>query len=546
MSEYRTDEKSFRSGVGTVGICGLLLAGLATSYAYSHRNRFFPPQSERDIVLALPDLLIFALGIFLIGYWAYAVIYRVHISGTGITIFTGPFRKVIRWDKVVAVYGAVPMRERGVPINLGICRLQLDNGRRVRVPGTFKNFAILADVIHSTVLNRLWPEAVRTLRGGGELAFGPITLRAGGICGGGRFVPWRSFGGFWFPAGNFNAVEIRFYAAGEAKQWFSVPYSQLPNAHMMLTLARSFARAAGADACCMQTSRRRLSFPPVSVTTAVPAPSPKLPNGAPKSGSGPSRPAGTRSVAAARIPEPLLNLPKSRHAITWRSQLTKSYNTTWILTLFAGLCFAVFALLAFILLCKSRPIQTEIYCILIPAGGFALLAYLIGRGSIMEINLSNDGMMLARRSITTRRAWSEIDKIYISEILIRGERRAECQLIFTDSRKMRLDTSLSGYDEFLRSVQQAISVVRLPEVRRTIASGDGVSFGPIRFTSRGIGIGRTRMTWEEMEKVYLGNGHLVVQLRSTQICQSPLRNIPNYSLLLNLINDHVGKKLERV
>jgi hypothetical protein len=242
---------------------------------------------------------------------------------------------------------------------------------------------------------------------------------------------------------------------------------------------------------------------------------------------------------------PRLDIPKSRHVVTWRSLLLKAKGPTWFLTGFACLCLGFFVLLVVLSASYSHHFLVEFYYILIAAGGFALWAYLTGRSSIMEIIVSDEGLILSRSRRTTQRAWGEIELIYRTEILYLGQRRAACQIVFADGRDLELDTSLSGYDEFLRSVQRADMALRLPALRRSLAAGDEVSFGPVRLWSVGIKISRFGTTWGDVERIYIRNGHLVIQLRSTKTCKCPLRNIPNYSILLNLINDKVGKQLVR-
>jgi hypothetical protein len=547
MSARSANEQYFGSDSWYIGAVGVVFVALAAALAYS--DRFVSLQTRRDVVYIVFELAFFTIGTIAIGGWAYLALYRVRISADEIKLYTGPFRMVVAWDDVVAVYGAIPLRTCGHPITLGTCCLRLADGRRVWVPDTVANFDILADRIHEAVLSRLWSVAESTYRSDGELEFGPVTLRSDGIHAGGRFVPWRSFRGFIFPFPvgiSVSCAEIRFFAGSENHPWFTVLLSELPNAHMFLTLARMFAQAAGTEIRC-QGTHIHLTFPPLDAAPTVsPGQAPEPPKAVPNHRPSPSRTARTTPAGAAPpgpVPQPAI--PKSLHDTTWRSILTcKSEMATVFFAVlacfFAGMCVVGVG----VSLYTGRHSPHEYFCLLLPSGVCALGAYLAGRTRIIAIAVSDEGLIVAKRSRTTRRVWDEIKEVYIAEIRVRRNRTAWCRLVFADGQELAVRMSLSGYDAFLRSVQRAVTGVWLPVARRAIAAGVQVSFGPVKITSHGIGTERTAVMWHDVERVYVATGHLMIRLPSSRTYQWRLRDIPNYCVLLNLIHDLVGKRLE--
>lgn len=518
------------------GLIGLGMLGFAAFLLVYNFERYLSPATARDFFILLFNLFVFSVGVYMVVIGVPALLSSVRLYDGGLVVHTGPRRTSVTWDEVVAVTGGIPLRDRGVPLAAGRCVLELKDGRRIAIPNTVRSYADLTERIQAAALARLGPDAERALRAGGELQFGPVAIRADGVRAAGRFVPWIESVEVAFPQRGTGFISpapatLALFAAGAAQPWANVPLGAIPNAHLFLTLARAFAHEGGHELRLVRHYSLDLAFAPLAVEVPKPPPTPPAP------------------AVTAPTPEPTHReppaVPLSMHAVTWRSAVLQSEAGAGICFILAGLCLIVLFISVFAALFNGRDPNADVLYLLIPAAAFALGGSVQAWLQVMQICVSDEGLTLVRRGRVRQRPWGEVAEVHIEEKLLNGVTRvSRCVVTFTDRRALGIDMSLSNYDEFLRSVQRAVTLFRLPTARRALAAGEELAFGPVRIGFTGIGVHKNWVTWEWLERVYIGDGHLVVRPREAKGHKCPLAEIPNYLVLLNLIHDHAGARFE--
>ena len=519
-----------------------------------HQRTFTAVAETRDVLLAVG----FALGGLLgVAYWFGAfgrptdfsnypsLVMFVVCAGFGLTLlwfhvdaglgsvrlFTGGLevgyarrRTAVAWDDIGAVTGAVPVRHRGTPAHVGgPLRLTLRDGRRVTVPGTVQDFAALADRVHEEVLARRLPAAERTLRGGETLRFGAITLGPDGFRVAGRVLPWPAFQGFSFPWRDYGfaaqpANQLCLHADDPVTPWATVPLKDVPNAHLLVTLARTLGEAAGQAPEVMPLASPNLALPP-------------------------------------RPPDDVLlvpAVPASRHTATWRSLATTADNSAVLLGL-GGLFFLLLGLPL-----VMRGVQLDVngvihLILLLGAAGICVAGLVIGFGRVQAVEVSAIGLAWTRWGRTTERAWKEVREFYSSDVRFvqgpadpgrTGGRIAAVRLVFDDGQTVTLNLALSDYDVLVDAIRRGVTAARLPAARRELAAGGGVDFGLIRATPAGLAAEGKVLAWDKIDRAWVGNGVLGWRSRKGHTREYLLQGTPNYDVLLALIRDNIGDRCE--
>src|SRR5262249_20841429 len=124
-----------------------------------------------------------------------------------------------------------------------------------------------------------------------------------------------------------------------------------------------------------------------------------------------------------------------------------------------------------------------------------------------------------------------------------GGRMAAARLVLVGGQVVTLHLALSNYDARMDAVRRGVTAARLPAAQRELAEGE-VKFGPLGLTPRGLNAGRKELGWEEIDRVWVGNGCVGWRSKRGQDASCPLQDIPNYDVLLALIRAQVGNRCE--
>lgn len=525
---------------------GAFLLGIVGFVFVLGFGELVPPKSKIAAFSLAVGLVVGAVGL---GFIAYSVAVRrrtVTVDKDALVVSFAGRTTVALWADVVAVYGAIPLRSNGRPEVHGPCRLRLKTGRVVRVPTSMRHPDVLADRIHTATEPRLRPALEAALDRGEDVEFGPVWLHAEGVRAAGRFVPWKQFAGFGFPAG-----EVELHVADG--WWAKVALDHFPNAHLFVVLARTFARAAGFEVQCFGPLFR-MSFASLDASPEPePEPAPAY-TGASFVGSALAPPDEVAAVEpAALAPPDVATMPPPRvppvkvsvHRLTWKAHLGYMVGPTSV-CLGAGAVALLFAVIGTVsTLVHDHDDIPWIPLYPVPAVLLFVAAYVFARRAAMDVVLSMGGIMMDRRGRTTQRSWNELNEVYIEETLTNGTARAaSCRLVFADGTRLTVDLAITNYDAFRDTVRAIVLALKLPVARRAIAAGEEVRFGAVALSAKGIEVGKNYLAWRGVDRARIGNGHLLVQSTEARVFECPLMDVANDLVVLNLIHDRIGDRFE--
>jgi hypothetical protein len=462
------------------------------------------------------------------GFGGYLTWHDVDSRLGGVELYSGGLKvrrawraAAIAWEDIAAVTGAIPVRHNGAPAHVGgLCRLGLTDGRAVDVPLTVQDFSALADRVQEEVLARQLPAAEAALRAGERLTFGAVAIDSEGLRVGEQALPWAEFTGFSFPWHDVGVAAnmVCLHANDPVEPWAAVPAKDVPNAHLLVTLARSWADDPGV----LPFASPNLALPPAPGPSAPPAP-----------------------VLA------LGTVVPSRHTATWRSLAGMGDSSVAMMGL--GGVFTTLLTPALLFGWAKSPTDAAILGVLLLATvGLFLAGLALGLWRPRLVEVSGDGLAWTRLGRLTRRGWDECREVYSSDLRYEsapgvagasGAHLADLRVVFTDGRAVSFQPWLSNYDKLLFSVKRAVTAVQLPAARRELSAGT-VRFGHIELSTKGIAFARQVTPWEEVEKVWVGKGFVGWRSRRGRAWEHPLAEVPNPELLLTLIREKVGERCE--
>jgi hypothetical protein len=528
MSKLGKCQRTFTSAAESrdlvIALMFLAVGGAGVPYWFGA----FGPNTEFPHPVALVlFLLSAAAGVVLLWIQVDIRLRSARLCAGGLEVRYAGRLTAVTWDDIRAVTGAIPVRHNGVPAHIGgpMC-LELADGRRVTVPSFVQNHDVLADRVHEEALSRLLPVAEQAIRRGEQLTFGPLAVDSAGIHSDGRVLPWTQFGGFSFPWRDFGRLapnRICVHASDPINSWASVPAKAVPNAHLFVTLARAFGRAVGTDPGVLPLASPNLALPQVPAGLGAPPPN------------------------AAPVAQPSL------HDSTWWS-LTKIADSSVVLMGLGGL-FSVLLGPALLFGWAEAGLNQVILVVLFLAAAVTIIVGLImGLNRTRGVEVSAKGLAWTRRGHRRRRRWEEVREVFCSDVQFvsgpgdasqQGARLTELRLVFRDRETVRFNHSLSNYDGLVTAVQRAVTAALLPTSRRELEAG-GVEFGPIRLTAKGIAVAGKVLSWEKVERVWVGNGHVGWRSVRGHAKEFPLNEIPNYGVLLSLVRERIGDRCEAV
>jgi hypothetical protein len=472
---------------------------------------------------------VFALVVFIVCAIAGLVMLWVEIDARlrsvrlftrGVEVCYAGGRTAVAWDDIRSVTGAIPVRHRGVPAHIGgRMRLGLRDGRSIRVPDRVVNHDVLADRVQEEVLARLLPAAQQDIARAKRLTFGPVSIDRAGVHADGRTLPWEELRGFSFPWRDTSPPNrLCVHAADPVEPWASFPIAAVPNAHLLVTLARALGRAGGSEPDVSPLASPNLALPPEA-------------------------PAPPAAVTVAVAP--------SRHALSWWS-LARIGDTSVVMMGLGGLFVAM--LTPALVLGWAKGVADAVFLVVLwlACAGVVVAGLIVGLGRPGDVEVSGEGLAWTRWGRRRRRAWDEVRSVFCSDVQFvtgpgdasgRGARLTELRLVFEDSETVWFNHALSDYDQLVSTVRQAVTAVRLPRAREQMAEGKA-AFGPIRLSAKGIAFAGKVLPWGKVDRVWLGNGFVGWRSDRGQAQECPLEQIPNYDVLLALVREEVGERCE--
>ena len=150
--------------------------------------------------------------------------------------------RVCRWEQIDTV--TRNLDESAERPSWAACRLRLCDGEQmVYKANRIERLDQLGAQIEAAVAPGQLAQALESLTAGGPVPFGPLELSATGIAKGSKLLRWEDCETFRVEKGH-----LQIYQQGSGWKWCNVPFSDLPNAQVLLRLLRehhSFAKIDG-------------------------------------------------------------------------------------------------------------------------------------------------------------------------------------------------------------------------------------------------------------------------------------------------------------
>ena len=497
------------------------------------------PQFASPVALVC-FLLCIGGGGLLLWIQAEARLNSVRLYQHGLALRSLGRQTAVAWDEVQAVTGAIPVRYNGAPAHVGgAMRLDLRDGRRVTVPGSVKDFPVLADRVHAEASARLLPGATQRLREGARLDFGPLSVDRAGLHLDERTLLWADFGGVSFPWRDYGSLTLGpnrlcLHADDPATPWAAVPIQAVPNANLLLALSRE--RSGGAGGESASRGPLKLTLPPDPARAA------------PDRDAAPDHRAASRRVTLSQREAPHNTV--SQHDWSWGSLTGTADNSVMMMGL-GGLGLLIFCPALVGGWAEGDMNRASLAVLLLGAAGIFVAGLVTGLGRPRQVDVSPAGLGWTRFGRRHEQRWNEVEHLFYDDTTffsgpnsgVAQRRLTELRVVFEDGTKVRFGHFLSEYDRLVAGVQAAVTAALTPAARRQMSSG-GAVFGPIRLMADGIATGRKTLPWDQVERVWVGNGQL--GLRSTQghSKELALKEVPNYGVLLTLLRERLGSVCE--
>ena len=140
--------------------------------------------------------------------------------------------RICRWEQIDSV--TRNLDESSERPSWAVCRLRLCDGEQMVFKASrVERLDQLSAQIEAAVAPDQLAQALDTLTAGGTVPFGPLEISAAGIAKGSKLLRWEDCETFRVEKGR-----LQVYQNGTGWKWCNVPFSELPNAQVLLKLLR--------------------------------------------------------------------------------------------------------------------------------------------------------------------------------------------------------------------------------------------------------------------------------------------------------------------
>jgi hypothetical protein len=157
--------------------------------------------------------------------------------------------------------------------------------------------------------------------------------------------------------------------------------------------------------------------------------------------------------------------------------------------------------------------------------------------SIKRVSIFEEGVSWTLLGRSEYHPWDELREIYRSvRMLSLYARQAELMLVFDHDVRVVFDQGLSDFFPMATLVEAIVTDRLLPSYRNML-SQEGADFGPVVLQRQGIRVIGRELLWEEVATCGIREGNLVVTEEDQTEVSVPFEAIPNYLILLRLIEE---------
>lgn len=197
-----------------------------------------------------------ALGVLLLGVGPVAVFYalrnrRLHVvaGSEGIVLLENDMVSLCRWEDVETVHEIFVAGEAQTALQASVrgeghvVRVRCRDGTELVFRNYLDDLPWLRKRIEHETLPYLFPPAIASLKNGGKLSFGPLTLDAEGLnAGPEKRLTWEEVSEVKIAKGILTVMR-----KGKHWTWFKTPRGQVPNAHILLALVQQYRKGGSGD-----------------------------------------------------------------------------------------------------------------------------------------------------------------------------------------------------------------------------------------------------------------------------------------------------------
>jgi hypothetical protein len=202
---------------------------------------------------------------------------------------------------------------------------------------------------------------------------------------------------------------------------------------------------------------------------------------------------------------------------------------------------AIFAAIAagMFFLALTRPNAGTTMPGLLMAGfavGFLVYSFAARGKCLRRVEVFADGIRWHGPQGTGRLAWENVEAVYRSEIVLNGFPISELKLVGKTGREVVFDLTMERYKELAGLVQGRCTELMHPR-KREQALTCAAEFGPVRVSPAGVCVGGSLFPWESLARCTISGGRLCFQFTGHASQAVPLGTIPNYLVLLSLMDE---------
>jgi hypothetical protein len=221
-------------------------------------------------------------------------------------------------------------------------------------------------------------------------------------------------------------------------------------------------------------------------------------------------------------------------------------QTTWPILLLAvtGVAFGV--MMQFVRTKPGEETFTRLAGVVTLVGSVACLGVIPWRyvGVPRSVRVCEEGLQWTQDGRNHERTWDEVREVYRKElhVLQNGakpsdwNRRSDLRLVFGDGKQTHFNHILSDYNRLAATVQEATASRLLPRAHAAL-NGAGVDFGPVQVSRAGLTTAAGNFPWQNLNKIWAARGFLGWYDVRGMKGEVALKDIPNYTVLLRLVQE---------
>lgn len=205
------------------------LGSLATTAALLS----FSQEATFALYIGVPGLAALAGGL-LIGYRAFVERdSRINVFQNGMVRTIAGMDKVVRWDDITAIWQSITHhKSSGITVQTThLYTILLSNGEKLKFSDDVKNVEQLGNMIQQEVVKRLLPKAAETLKSGGTVNFGKLSVSPQGLSNSRETIPWDQV-----QKVSINHGYITVRKQGKLLNWSHITVAATPNVFVFLSL----------------------------------------------------------------------------------------------------------------------------------------------------------------------------------------------------------------------------------------------------------------------------------------------------------------------